>query len=164
MSRAAIERLERWGANPKAFVRNVFGVRPDAWQDDVLEAFPSQPRLAMKACKGPGKTAVLAWLAWYFLMTRPDPKIAATSVSGDNLADNLWAEMAKWQARSPLLTAAFEWTKTRIFHRERPETWWMSAAPGRAPPTRRGSARRWPACTPTTSCSCSTNRAASPTR
>jgi hypothetical protein len=35
--------------------------------------------------------------------------------------------MAKWQARSPMLTAMFEWTRTRIFNRKRPETWWMSA-------------------------------------
>jgi hypothetical protein len=121
------EAFEAWKAHPSRFVRNVFGVRPDPWQDDVLEAFPRRPRLAMKACKGPGKTAVLAWLAWNFLLTRDDPKIAATSVSGDTLADNLWAEMAKWQARSDLLTARFEWTRTRIFSRERPETWWMSA-------------------------------------
>ena len=114
------EAFETWKKNPPRFVRNVFGVRPDAWQDAVLAAFPRHPRLAMKACKGPGKTTVMAWLAWNFLLTRPEPKIAATSVSGDNLADNLWAEMAKWQARSPMLTAMFEWTKTRIFNRKRP--------------------------------------------
>ncbi len=81
----------------------------------------------MKACKGPGKTAVEAWLAWNFLLTRPHPKVAATSITADNLADNLWAEMAKWRARSPMLQRGFEWTKTRIFSRHHPETWWMSA-------------------------------------
>jgi phage terminase large subunit len=96
-------------------------------QANVLEAVTRHQRLAMKACKGPGKTAVLAWIAWWFLVTRDNPKIAATSVSGDNLADNLWAEMAKWQAKSPLLTAKFEWTRTRIFNKQAPETWWMSA-------------------------------------
>ena len=100
-----IEAFDKWAEDPCRFVRNVFGVRPDPWQAEVLAAFPHHPRLAMKACKGPGKTTVMAWLAWNFLLTRPDPKIAATSVSGDNLADNLWAEMAKWQARSDLLTA-----------------------------------------------------------
>ena len=35
----------------------------------------------MKACKGPGKTAVLAWLAWNFLLTRAHPKIAVTSIT-----------------------------------------------------------------------------------
>jgi hypothetical protein len=124
---ATADTLRAWAENPPRFVREQFGVTPDPWQDDVLAAFPHRSRLAMKACKGPGKTAVLAWLAWNFLATRPEPKIAATSITADNLADNLWAEMAKWQARSPLLQAQFQWTKTRIFSRQKPETWWMSA-------------------------------------
>jgi phage terminase large subunit len=119
--------LRAWKDDPRRFVREQFGVVPDPWQDDVLAAFPGHQRLAMKACKGPGKTAVMAWLAWNFLATRPDAKVAATSITADNLADNLWAEMAKWQARSPMLSAKFAWTKNRIFRRSAPETWWMSA-------------------------------------
>src|SRR6185312_13307824 len=121
----AQSKIRLWRENPPAFVREVFGVTPDPWQDDVLSAFPSQQRVAMKACKGPGKTAVEAWLGWNFLLTRPHPKVAATSITKDNLADNLWTEMAKWQHKSPLLKSAFEWTKTRIFARQHPETWWM---------------------------------------
>jgi len=120
-------RLRSWKDDPRAFVREAFDVTPDPWQDEVLAAFPRHQRIAMKACKGPGKTAVMAWLAWNFLATRKFPKVAATSVTADNLADNLWAEMAKWQARSEMLSAAFVWTKTRIFSRAEPETWWMSA-------------------------------------
>lgn len=123
------EHISRWRERPDIFVREVFGVTPDAWQDEILQVFPSNQRLAMKACKGPGKTAVLAWLAWNFLLTRPYPKIAATSITGDNLADNLWSEMAKWQQRSELLKKTFTWTKTRIFANDHPETWWMSARP-----------------------------------
>jgi len=119
--------IKRWREHHSQFVREVFGVEPDAWQAEILEAFPSNPRLAMKACKGPGKTCVLAWLAWNFLLTRPHPKVAATSITSDNLSDGLWTEMAKWQKKSPLLVAAFTWTKTRIFAKEHPETWWMSA-------------------------------------
>ena len=122
-----MDRLAKWAKDPEQFVLNVFGVRPDPWQVDVLQAVPRHQRLAMKACKGPGKTAVLAWLAWNFLVVNQDPKIAATSVSGDNLADGLWAEMAKWQAKSPLLSAGFKWTRDRIFAKRRPQTWWMSA-------------------------------------
>ena len=123
----ASDHLRRWREHPVQFVREVFGVVPDAWQARVLEAFPHHQRLAMKACKGPGKTAVEAWLAWNFLLTRIEPKVAAVSVTAENLADNLWSEMAKWQQRSPLLQATFEWNKTRIFCRRSPETWWMSA-------------------------------------
>jgi len=78
-------------------------------------------------CKGPGKTTVLSWIAWNFLLTRPFPRIAATSISADNLSDTLWPEMAKWQHKSSLLTELFTWTKTRITHNEHPEIWWMSA-------------------------------------
>lgn len=124
---AAGTRLTEWKDDPVRFVREVLGATPDGWQEDVLRAFPVSPRLAMKACKGPGKTAVLAWLAWNFLATREYPKIAAVSITAENLADNLWAEMAKWQPQSAYLTRAFEWTRGRIFNRSHPETWFMSA-------------------------------------
>jgi hypothetical protein len=123
----AEDKILEWWEKPQVFVREVFGVTPDAWQDDVLAAFPHHQRIAMKACKGPGKTALESWLAWNFLLTRPHPKIAATSITRENLADNLWTEMAKWQAKSELLKGTFEWQKTRIISRDHPETWWMSA-------------------------------------
>lgn len=121
------EKVARWRKRPDIFVREVFGITPDEWQDDVLRAFPGNPRIAMKACKGPGKTAVLAWLCWNFLLTRQHPKIAATSITAENLADNLWTEMAKWLNRSELLRELFTWNKTRIEAKHHPETWWMSA-------------------------------------
>jgi len=121
------EAIRAWRADPPRFVRDVFGVTPDAWQDEVLASFPHHQRIAMLASRGPGKTTVLAWLAWNYLLTRPEPKIAATSISADNLADNLWTEMAKWQGKSPVLQAAFTWTKTRIESKEKPQTWWMAA-------------------------------------
>jgi phage terminase large subunit len=119
--------LRRWRERPSAFVREQFGVEPDAWQADILDAFPHNQRLAMRCCKGPGKTCVLAWLIWNFLATRRDSNVAATSISGDQLADGLWKELAKWQHRSAFLTAAFTWTKTRITSNESPATWWASA-------------------------------------
>jgi hypothetical protein len=124
---SAADEIRRWREHPAAMVRELFGVEPDAWQADVLEAFPSHPRIALMACKGPGKTSVLSWLGWNFLLTRPHPKVAATSITADNLGDGLWTEMAKWQAKSPLLQATFTWTKTRIFANDHPETWWMAA-------------------------------------
>jgi phage terminase large subunit len=121
------DRWREWREHPALMVRELFHVVPDPWQDEILEAFPHHQRIAMVACKGPGKTACEAWLGWNFLLTRPHPKCAATSITGDNLRDNLWTEMAKWRARSPLIEKAFEWTKSRIFNREAPETWFMTA-------------------------------------
>lgn len=127
--------LLEYKRNPVRFVWDEFGVNADRWQRDVLEAFasndPQKQRIAMQACAGPGKSAVLAWIAWNFLLCYAEPgehpKGAAVSVTSDNLRDNFWAELAKWHARSKLLTVAFEWTKERIFNRQYPETWFLSA-------------------------------------
>jgi len=108
-------------------VRELFHAEPDLWQEDVLENFPTRERLAMPCSKGPGKTAVLAWLGWNFLLTRDQPKCAATSISGDNLRDNFWTEMSKWYQKAPLLQQIFTVNKERIFSNEFEDTWWMAA-------------------------------------
>lgn len=125
----APQQIESWLTDPVGFVIDEFGVEPEPFQRKFLEAFadPTKQRLGLKACKGPGKTAVLSWCAWNFLASRPHPKIAATSISATNLADGLWTEMAKWQARSKFLSRAFTWTKGRIFATKHEKTWWMSA-------------------------------------
>lgn len=120
-------RIRRWWLDPVAFVVECLHAQPDNWQVQFLQAFNSSQRMALKACKGPGKTAVLAWCAWHFLATRPYPKIAATSITSDNLADNLWAEMFKWMNQSDVLKQLFTWHKTRIEAKIAPENWFMSA-------------------------------------
>jgi hypothetical protein len=123
----AASRIAEWRARPSQMVRELFHVEPDAWQAEVLDCFPETQRIAMVACKGPGKTSTLSWLCWNFLLCYPAPlKILATSITADNLADGLWAEMAKWQARAPLLQQVFEWTATEIRSRET-QTKFMSA-------------------------------------
>lgn len=119
--------IRHWREHPAAMVRELFRTEPDPWQVEALEAFPHHQRLCMKASKGVGKTALLAWLAWNFLLTREDPKITAVSVSAESLAANFWTECALWMDRAPLLSATFKFTKTRIFAKDHPETWWMSA-------------------------------------
>ena len=124
---AAAARIAAWRRDPVLFVRDNFRIEPDAWQVDVLHAFATDNRIAMTACKGPGKTAVLAWMIWNFIATRPFANVACTSISGDNLQDGLWKELAKWQSKSEFLLEAFEWQKTRIIAKEAPATWWASA-------------------------------------
>lgn len=123
----APDKIRQWREHPAQMVRELFGAKPDPWQDEVLEAFPHHQRLAMRACKNPGKTCTEAWLGWNYLLTRPHPKILATSMTGENLADGLWAEVAWWQKKSKVLQREFTWTRTRIFANSHPETWWMSA-------------------------------------
>lgn len=121
------KKIREWRKDPNLFVKENFGAVPDKWQEEDLSLLPKHNRMAWKACKGPGKTAFLAWAIWWFLTVFPRPKVAATSISADNLADNLWSELATWQKKSKLLTQRFQWTKTKIFLKESPEDWWASA-------------------------------------
>lgn len=126
--------IREWRADPVKFVRDVFQVEPDLWQVRALRAFAQDDkrlRIALRACVGPGKSALLAWLGWNFLACYADvghhPKGACVSITSDNLRDNLWAEFSKWQSRSPFLLKAFQWTAERIFAKHHPETWFLSA-------------------------------------
>lgn len=127
IDKSLVEAVKRWREHPSEMVRELFHANPDAWQEEALEAFPREPRLAMKACAGPGKTAVLAWIGWNFLLTRPHPMIGATSISGANLKSALWTELSRWGAQSQLLSEMFVQTKSEIFAKEHPQTWRLEA-------------------------------------
>jgi phage terminase large subunit len=124
---AAVDTLVRWRTDAIAFVRECCGAEPDPFQLEALAAFPTSSQLAVVGSKGCGKTALLAWEILCFLLTRPLANIAVTSISGDNLKDGLWKELALWIERSPILSAAFEWQSSRIVSRTHPATWWVSA-------------------------------------
>jgi hypothetical protein len=117
------------------FVDSQFGVQLDSWQERALLAIASpkvkERRVALQACTGPGKSAVLAWAGWWFLGCQGEkfehPQGAAVAITGDNLRDNLWKEYAKWHQRSAYLRTAFTWTGGRIFANDHPETWFFSA-------------------------------------
>lgn len=129
----AQSKIKQWREDPVSFVIEQFGVTPDGWQIEALRAFadPSKQRISLQACAGPGKSAVLAWAGWNFLVCYSGrgehPNGAAMSVTSDNLKDNLWKEFAVWRGRSKLLQETFTWTKERIFSNDYPETWFISA-------------------------------------
>lgn len=128
-------RIQDWRRDPVKFVRDCFGVTPDEWQVEAMQHlggdYSPARRLCMKACTGPGKSATLAWMGWHrlacFAAKGEHPKGAALSITAANLKDNLWAELSKWQQRSPFLKSAFTWTAEKIYANEHPETWFLSA-------------------------------------
>jgi len=131
----ARERIQQWRRDPVKFATECFGITPDPWQVDAMRVlggdYDPARRLCMKACTGPGKSATLAWMGWHrltcFASKGEHPKGAALSITADNLKDNLWAEISKWQQRSEFLKAAFTWTKEKIYANDYPETWFLSA-------------------------------------
>jgi len=128
----AKSKIADWRRSALQFVGDNWpGLTLDDWQYDVIKALPNHNRVVMRACTGPGKTLVLALAGWWRLSCFADkgehPKGAALSITKDNLSDNLWPELAKWQNQSSFLSAAFEWHKERIQAKDHPETWFLSA-------------------------------------
>lgn len=116
--------IQRWKREPWTMVREAFRVEPDAWQDEGLHALTTSHRLAFKACKGPGKTAILAWAILWFLLTRDYCRIGATSITEANIDANLWPELYKWMSRSPVFMELFAWTKSAVVNKREPQNWW----------------------------------------
>lgn len=127
-------KAKEWRLDCRVFAHDVLGLTGDKWQE-LFWAALSGPHLdpkalrmlALKACKGPGKTFALAVGGWWWLFTRWHANGVAMSITGDNLRDNLWAEMARVQQRSQLLTHFFAHRGERIEAKEHPKDWWLSA-------------------------------------
>lgn len=127
MNDRIVEAIRGWRFDPIRFVREVLGAEPDGWQANVLNAMLDHKQIAMLACKGPGKSCLEAWAIWWFLTTRSHPNVYATSVTGDNLSDGLWTELAIWRKRAPLLEAQFSWTAEKVALKGHEDTWYAAA-------------------------------------
>lgn len=112
---------------------------PDEWQTEFLKKLrdairnraPNEPiRMAVKTGRGPGKTAVEAWLILWLMSTRPNFAGFATANTADQLSDKLWRELALWHRRA-INAEWFTWTATRFFHNDAKETWGVDALPWR---------------------------------
>lgn len=92
--------MRLWQKKPTIFLNDCFDWKPDLWQEEVIEGYMHNQRIALIASKGPGKTGLIAALVWHFFLTNRIPKIGCLSVTEGNLKANLWAELLMLRARS----------------------------------------------------------------
>ena len=100
----AHQTMKLWRHKPMIFFRDVLDLKLDLWQEECVDLYMNNQRLAMIASKGPGKTFTLNVIGWHFFITHDRPKIACLSISKDHLMSNLWAELLKTRSNSKLLT------------------------------------------------------------
>jgi hypothetical protein len=139
-----VEQMLKFKDDPLGFVLFAFdwGVGeltgwngPDDWQRDFLielrDRIKSRKpgeviKIAVKTGKGPGKTAVEAWLILWLNSTRPDFAGIATANTGDQLDTKLWRELSLWWQRA-INKHWFQWTATRFYQVDHKDTWGMDA-------------------------------------
>jgi phage terminase large subunit len=119
---------------PVLFVREVFGVALDPWQEEVLRAFGRGERgVAVQSCHGPGKTATAAWLVWLHLLTRLPQKAVATAPTSAQLEGALLPEIKMWGGRlPPVLQELFEIKAHGIYLKAAPSESFFEARTSRA--------------------------------
>ena len=107
---------QRWRQSPATFVTDTWpDITPDPWQRDALQALADNGRVSIRACHGPGKSAVDAWAIFWFLSTHFPTRVPCTAPTSHQLQDVLWAELAKWhQAMQDWQRAFFLLTTERL--------------------------------------------------
>jgi len=117
------------------------GHMPDEWQMNLLNTIRDEIRkrdgdsslqtaiqMAVTSGHGIGKSALTSWLLLWFISTRPHPQILVTANTQNQLTSKTWRELSKWH-KLAINRDWFEWTATRFYFKEQPETWFASAIP-----------------------------------
>jgi len=127
------QRMEAWQRSavendPLLFVTDVLLAKPEPQQIEALEAFRRHSHVAIRAAHDQGKTALLAWIGWFFLTTRIPCKIPVAANTQDQLRDVTWSELMKWGRLLPApLLAQYDIGLERIALRHMPEDCFMVA-------------------------------------
>lgn len=111
---------------------------PDDWQASTLMDLANNPRVSVRSGQGVGKTGLEAATALWFLSCFPYPKVICTAPTRQQLHDVLWAEINKWQSKSPVLKRILKWTKTKIYMKNYEERWFATARTATKPENMQG--------------------------
>lgn len=134
------EKQAQYQRDPVLFANEVVSYTPDDWQADTLRdlADPECRRVSVRSGQGVGKTATEAIAVMWFLACFPYARVVATAPTRQQLNDVLWSEIAKWQAKSPLLSVILKWTKTYVYMVGMEKRWFAVARTATKPENMQG--------------------------
>lgn len=100
--------IERYKADPVAFMREVLHMEPAPYQEDIARQFVAKRRIAVRAPHGVGKTTTAAALiCWAIGTADVDTKIVTTAGAWRQLKFFLWPEIRKWALKG-------DWSKVGL--------------------------------------------------
>lgn len=132
------QRIRMYRQNPLLFFREVTHFQPDPWQEEAARIIAKDRRLAVRSGQGVGKTAFEANMVLWFLVCFPYPRVVCTAPTRQQLNDVLWAEIAKWMERSPIIGLILHWTKTRVYMKGYEKRWFAVARTATKPENMQG--------------------------
>lgn len=97
-----VQAILNWQQDPVLFVEQAMNVEfIEDWQKIALQNLLVPSDQAIRSGHGVGKSAFLAWAIIYWMLLKPEPRIACTAPTGHQLEDVLWGEIAQWTKRLP---------------------------------------------------------------
>lgn len=73
-------------------------------------------------------SSLTSWIILWYISTRPNPQILVTANTLAQLNTKTWRELSKWHQLA-INHDWFEWTATKFYLKEKPETWFAAALP-----------------------------------
>ncbi|TCX51940.1 MULTISPECIES: DEAD/DEAH box helicase family protein [unclassified Dehalobacter] len=131
-------KIPQYQKNPSLFCREVLKFEPDEWQEAALNDIAESNRVSIKSGQGVGKTGVEAAALLWFLTCFDNARVVATAPTMRQLHDVLWSEVAKWQAKSVLLSNILKWTKTYVYMLGYEKRWFAVARTATRPENMQG--------------------------
>jgi hypothetical protein len=87
-------------------------------------------REAVASGHGIGKSALVSWLVWWIMSTRPHCRGTVTATTNTQLSTKTWAEISKWHKKcitEHWFTVTTARNDMRAKHKQYPESWFCSA-------------------------------------
>ena len=124
--------------HPIEFAQDILKVEPTKDQQKVMNDVVKYSMVSVKSGHGVGKSALESWIIWWYISTRPYPKILCTAPTKHQLHDILWAEVSKWKRNNKSLNDNFEWTIEKIYLKGASEEWFAIARTSNNPDALQG--------------------------
>ena len=111
-----VDTLEYYREHPIEFVEDVLGGKPYEWQKEFLEAVLTNDKLAIRSGRQIGKTTVLAWLVFWFLLTNLDVKIGISAPTAGQIDGGVWANLRTIHRQmKPEFSSLLELTSSKLY-------------------------------------------------
>ena len=124
INKGVLKKLVEWKNSPLQFVTDCIQAVPSSQQVELLQSMGKEKRVTVRSGHGVGKDCTAAWIALWFLVTRPYAKVVVTAPTNRQLRDIFLAEISKW-LRQSIVADEFIVRKDSIQHKEAPKEYWL---------------------------------------